>query len=102
MALRPFPPLAVKGTQESNARGGAQQQSQPGAGTSQGPQSRHDAPAAPMCHQEQRGGRREIRERVVHHPTTHRNQGDTSLPKPGDPNYTNPNPDSKDSAAPGA
>lgn len=69
MALGPFPPLAVKGTQESKARGGAQQQSQPGAGAAQDPQPRHDAPAARESHQEQAGGGRQIRERGP--PTTH-------------------------------
>lgn len=61
MALGPFPPLAVKGTQESEARGGPQQQSQPGAGAAQDPQSRHGAPAAHVSHREQAGGGREIR-----------------------------------------
>lgn len=65
MALGPFPPLAVKGTQESKARGGAQQQSQPGLGAAQDPQSRHAAPAAHVNHRQQAGGDRgrEIRER---------------------------------------
>lgn len=66
MALGPFPPLSVQGIQESKARGGAQQQSQPGARAAQG---LHDAPAARGRHREQgrRGGGRFVS--VAHHPT---------------------------------
>lgn len=70
MALGPFPPLSVKGIQEPKARGGAQQQSQPGAGAAQDSQARHDAPAARVSHANRRGGGGgEIRERDPPTPT---------------------------------
>lgn len=87
MAPGPLPPLAVKRTQESKARGGAQQQSQPGLGAAQDPQPRHAAPAAHVNHRSGRAGTR--RKKLV----------SVVLPPPP-PDYPHPNPDPKVSARP--